>query len=79
MHDNIVDNPLDMSDSKYEAMQRRPSGHTRQRDMNPLGHPLSRSSVHHMRQQAQDLIEGKIRLEDIRPVSNQDMVTKYTK
>ena len=37
MHENIVDNPLDMRDDKYDRMLRKPSGGHRQRDMNPLG------------------------------------------
>ena len=43
MHDNIVDNPLDMSDQKYSVPPRtRPV--SAQRDMNPLGFPLSKDS-----------------------------------
>ena len=37
MHENIVDNPLDMRDDKYDHMMRKASGGHRQRDMNPLG------------------------------------------
>lgn len=60
MHDNIVDNPLDMSDQKYNQKLRQLSGGTRQRDMNPLGMPLKKTSTFQLRKQAQDLIEGKI-------------------
>lgn len=79
MHENIVDNPLDMSDSKYDKLVRKPSGHARQRDLNPLGQPLSKSSTHFLRQDARDLLEGKITVEDIRPVDRKELVTKYSK
>lgn len=42
MHDNICDNPLDMSDNKYDSSLRKPSGALRQRDINPLGQPLKK-------------------------------------
>lgn len=66
MHENIVVNPLDMRDDKYDHMMRKPSGGHRQRDMNPLGQPLRNSSVFQLRQQAQDLLDGKIKPEDIK-------------
>ncbi|ESP04566.1 hypothetical protein LOTGIDRAFT_237314 [Lottia gigantea] len=78
MHDNIVDNPLDMSDNKYEAMMRKPSGSKKQRDINPLGFPLKRESSYQMRQQAKELLEGKVKMEDIR-AEKRDMLQKYTK
>ncbi|XP_070192116.1 uncharacterized protein [Littorina saxatilis] len=79
MHDNIVDNPLDMSDSKYDSLMRKPSGHGRQRDMNPLGQPLSRASTHMVKHDAKELLEGKITLNDIRPQVKQELVLKFTK
>ncbi|XP_052781998.1 uncharacterized protein LOC128218381 [Mya arenaria] len=66
MHENIVDNPLDMRDDKYDHMMRKPSGGHRQRDMNPLGHPLNRASVFQLRSQAQDLLDGKIKPDDLK-------------
>lgn len=66
MHENIVDNPLDMSDDKYDHMLRKPSGGHRQRDMNPLGQQLKRDSVFQLRQQAQDLLDGKIKPDDLK-------------
>ena len=79
MHDNIVDNPLDMSDSKYDSMMRKASGQGRQRDMNPLGQPLSRTSAYMVRHDAQELLEGKLTLDDLRPQVKQDLVAKYSK
>ena len=78
MHDNIVDNPLDMSNNKYDALLRRPSGHRRQRDMNPLGQPLNKKSSFQMRQQAEELLEGKITIDDV-PKDNRDLINKYKK
>lgn len=60
MHDNICVDPLDMRDDKYTGNLRKTSGATRQRDMNPLGYPLKKDSSHMLRQQAQDLVEGRI-------------------
>ena len=79
MHDNIVDNPLDMSDSKYDKMMRKPSGQGRQCDMNPLGQPLSRASTHMVRHDAKELLEGKVTMDDLRPTAKQDLVAKYSK
>ncbi|XP_060590079.1 uncharacterized protein LOC132745239 isoform X2 [Ruditapes philippinarum] len=66
MHENIVTNPLDMADDKYDHMMRKPSGGHRQRDMNPLGNHLKRDSVFQLRSQAQDLLDGKIKPEDLK-------------
>ncbi|XP_012945580.1 uncharacterized protein LOC106013701 [Aplysia californica] len=64
MHDNIVDNPLDMSDQKYTMPPRtRPA--SAQRDMNPLGFPLSKNSSLQMRQKAKDLMEGRLKPSDV--------------
>lgn len=60
MHENIVDNPLDMSDQKYNSKKRQLSGGNRQRDMNPLGQPLKQTSTFMMRKQALDVLDGKI-------------------
>ncbi|XP_046353248.2 uncharacterized protein LOC124133067 [Haliotis rufescens] len=59
MHDNICDNPLDMSDQKYvmPPRQRPPSP---QRDMNPLGNALSKFSSFLMKKQARDLKDGRL-------------------
>ncbi|XP_067685072.1 uncharacterized protein [Haliotis asinina] len=59
LHDNIVDNPLDMSDQKYvmPPRQRPPSP---QRDMNPLGNALSKFSSFLMKKQARDLKDGRL-------------------
>ncbi|XP_041349516.1 uncharacterized protein LOC121368836 [Gigantopelta aegis] len=78
MHDNIVNNPLDMSNNKYDALLRRPSGQSRQRDINPLGQPLSKKSSFQMRQQAQELLEGKITMDDVNK-DNRDLINKYKK
>ncbi|KAK6175190.1 hypothetical protein SNE40_013705 [Patella caerulea] len=78
MHENICDNPLDMSDNKYESMTRKPSGGTRQRDINPLGFPLRKESSYQMRQQAQDLIAGKIKIEDVKE-EKRDLLQRYAK
>lgn len=66
MHENIVDNPLDMSDDKYDHMLRKPSGGHRQRDMNPFGYPLRRESVFQLREQAKDLLDGKVDPKDLK-------------
>ncbi|XP_050412857.2 uncharacterized protein LOC126827500 isoform X2 [Patella vulgata] len=78
MHENICDNPLDMSDNKYDSMTRKPSGGTRQRDINPLGFPLRKESSYQMRQQAQDLIAGKIKIEDVKE-EKRDLLQRYAK
>ncbi|GFS03632.1 hypothetical protein ElyMa_001155200 [Elysia marginata] len=77
MHDNIVDNPLDMSDQKYSVPPRtRPV--SAQRDMNPLGFHLSKNSSLQMRQQAKDLMEGKLKDSDISP-ERAEKLYKYAK
>ncbi|XP_046563193.1 uncharacterized protein LOC124272090 isoform X4 [Haliotis rubra] len=77
MHDNIVDNPLDMSDDKYDSMLRKPSGGHRQRDVNPLGQPLDKKSSYQLRQQALDLLEGRINIDDVKK-EDREMLQKYT-
>ncbi|XP_050412886.2 trichohyalin [Patella vulgata] len=59
MHDNICDNPLDMSDTKYQMPPRKRPPSV-QRDMNPLGQPLSQNSTFLLKKQARDLMEGKL-------------------
>ncbi|KAK3580637.1 hypothetical protein CHS0354_013399 [Potamilus streckersoni] len=76
MHENIVGNPLDMSDDKYDHLLRKPSGASRQRDVNPIGFPLRKESVFQMRQQAQDLLEGRINPKDITKERN-ELLNKY--
>lgn len=76
MHDNIVENPLDMSDNKYEKKLRKPSGSYRQRDINPLGMPLKKTSTFLLRKQANDLIEGKIDPASLKK-EKLDLLTKY--
>ncbi|GFO14408.1 hypothetical protein PoB_004091300 [Plakobranchus ocellatus] len=77
MHDNIVDNPLDMSDQKYSVPPRtRPV--SAQRDMNPLGFPLSKTSSLQMRQQAKDLMEGRLKPSDVSP-EKAETLYKYAK
>ncbi|CAL1528526.1 unnamed protein product [Lymnaea stagnalis] len=76
MHDNIVDNPLDMNNNKYEHMLRKPSGLPRQRDHNPLGNPLKRDSNFQNKQLARDLLEGKIEMNDIKQ-DKRDLISKY--
>ncbi|XP_076448070.1 uncharacterized protein LOC143284853 [Babylonia areolata] len=77
MHDNIVDNPLDMSDQKYTLPPRTRPPST-QRDMNPLGYPLSRKSSLLMRKQARDLMEGKMNTGGLRP-ETRDRLQKYSR
>lgn len=55
MHDGICFNPLDMGLNKYPPTRRVDE----QRDMNPLGHPLKRTSAFMMRQRAEELLTGK--------------------
>lgn len=57
MHDNICDNPLDMSSQKYQQPPRRRPPSV-QRDMNPLSQPLSKTSAFLLRKQAQDFERG---------------------
>lgn len=57
MHDNICDNPLDMSNQKYQLPPRRRPPSV-QRDMNPLSQPLSKQSAFLLRKQAVDFEEG---------------------
>ena len=78
MHDNICDNPLDMSDNKYDAMTRKPSGAFRQRDINPLGQPLRKTSTYMLKQRANDLAEGRISKEDLKK-EQVEILNKYNK
>lgn len=78
MHDNIVDNPLDMSDQKYNHKLRQLSGGTRQRDMNPLGMPMKKTSTFQLRKQAQDLMEGKVDPNKLRG-EKVELLNKYAK
>ncbi|GFO14405.1 hypothetical protein PoB_004091000 [Plakobranchus ocellatus] len=78
MHDNIVDNPLNMANNKYDQLLRKPSGLPRQRDHNPLGNPLSRDSSFQNKQMARDLLEGKISMEEVKR-EKRELITKYTK
>ena len=59
LHDNIISNPFDMSDEKY-IMPPRKRPPSPQRDMNPLGQPLSKKSSFLMKRQARDYAEGKL-------------------
>jgi hypothetical protein len=74
MHDNICDNPLDMSDMKYSGMLRR---HSIQRDMNPLGYTLQNDSAFILRKKAHDLLEGKVKADVSK--ENMELLEKYTK
>ncbi|XP_074645814.1 uncharacterized protein LOC141902071 [Tubulanus polymorphus] len=56
MHENICDNPLDMSDKKYQPPPRKLSI---QRDMNPLGYHLKNNTPFVMRRKANELLESK--------------------
>ncbi|KAH9510115.1 hypothetical protein Btru_043506 [Bulinus truncatus] len=76
MHDNIIDNPLDMNNNKYEHMLRRPSGLPRQRDHNPLGNPLKKDSSYQNKQLARDLLEGKIDINEIK-AEKRETVAKF--
>lgn len=78
MHDNICDNPLDMSDNKYNGLLRKPSGEPRQRDVNPLGHPLKRNSGYQLKKQAHDLVDGKIDPNDLKK-EKLELLHKYSK
>ena len=78
MHDNIVDNPLDMSCNKYDEKRRKLSGTTKQRDMNPLGVPLKKNSSYQLRQQAKDLLAGKISQDEL-DKQKKDLLNKYAK
>ncbi|GFS03619.1 hypothetical protein ElyMa_001154700 [Elysia marginata] len=77
MHDNIVDNPLDMANNKYDKLLRKPSGLPRQRDHNPLGNPLSRDSSFQNKQMARDMLDGKISIEDVKAEKKQ-LISKYS-
>ncbi|WAR25226.1 hypothetical protein MAR_010930 [Mya arenaria] len=57
MHDNIVYNPLDMSNQKYQQppRERPPSV---QRDMNPLGCDLTKQSAYWVRKKAMEMMSG---------------------
>ncbi|CAG2254687.1 unnamed protein product [Mytilus edulis] len=78
MHDNICDNPLDMSDNKYDSSLRKPSGALRQRDINPLGQPLKKTSTYMLKQRAKDLAEGRISKDDLRK-EQIELLNKYNK
>ncbi|XP_069142672.1 eukaryotic translation initiation factor 5B-like [Argopecten irradians] len=58
LHDNICDNPLDMSNNKYQMPPRKRPPSV-QRDMNPLGQPLKKSSTHRMKARSIEVLEGK--------------------
>lgn len=67
-----------MSDNKYDAMTRKPSGAFRQRDINPLGQPLKKTSTYMLRQRAKDLVEGRINKEDLKK-EQVEILNKYSK
>ena len=80
MHDNMCDNPLDMSNTRY--MHKRPA--SVQRDMNPLGYPMKKdtrfiqkNSHTALHKKANDLLGGKKPSE----VSSEglDIFNKYNK
>ncbi|ESP04567.1 hypothetical protein LOTGIDRAFT_237315 [Lottia gigantea] len=77
MHDNIVDNPLDMSDKKYQVPPRKRPPSV-QRDMNPLGQPLSQNSTFLLKKQAKDLTEGRIE-KDCLKAEKVELLKKYAK
>ncbi|XP_064632370.1 uncharacterized protein LOC135490795 isoform X2 [Lineus longissimus] len=74
MHENICDNPLDMSDGKYSGMLRR---HSIQRDMNPLGYQMHNSTAFILRKKAHDLLEGKVKADITK--ENMELLEKYSK
>lgn len=77
MHDKMLDNPFDMSNTKYQPDRPVSS----QRDQNPLGHPLKKESVWLTKQekdkQAKDLLSGKNT--DQYKQQNMDLYNKYQK
>ncbi|XP_061187777.1 uncharacterized protein LOC133195840 [Saccostrea echinata] len=75
MHDNICYNPLDMSNKKYQMPPRKrpPSA---QRDMNPLGERLKKTSDFLMKRLAKDVMEGKINDEFLKP-EEKEKLKKY--
>ncbi|XP_078339440.1 uncharacterized protein LOC111107058 isoform X2 [Crassostrea virginica] len=75
MHDNICYNPLDMSNKKYQMPPRRrpPSA---QRDMNPLGQRLLKTSDFLMKRLAKEVAEGKID-EDMLPAEEREKLKRY--
>ncbi|XP_033745323.1 LOW QUALITY PROTEIN: uncharacterized protein LOC117330881 [Pecten maximus] len=77
LHDNICDNPLDMSNNKYQMPPRKRPPSV-QRDMNPLGNPLKKSSTHRMKARSLEVFEGKFPKEEY---SNDylDMLSKYAR
>lgn len=77
MHDNICDNPLDMSAQKYQAPPRRRPPSV-QRDMNPLSQPLSKRSAFLLKKQAADFESGVANPEDFSPEYIQS-VNKYAR
>ena len=77
MHDNVCENPLDMSNNKYTRNTRQPSA---QRDMNPLGSHLHKkapfmSKNKEAHKEAKDLLGGKKPDMD----KNKEMFSKYQK
>ncbi len=91
MHDKMMDNPLDMSNNKYQP-PRVPSGSQRQRDINPLGYSLSKDSLFLARQKrsrelhenAEELLSGKKNTRTSQQAAqiksdNFDMFSKYQK
>ena len=82
MHDNMCNNPLDMSSDKY--MDRQASA--AQRDQNPLGHHLTKNSVFiqanatkgaDVHKQARDLLTGRAAASATE--ENRDMFNRYQK
>ena len=86
MHDNMCVNPLDMRNTKYEN---RPA--STQRDMNPLGYPLSKVNLFDqtkkvkvkvkskdMQQQAKDILAGRVD-QDAAKEEGVELYNKYKK
>ena len=84
MHDNMCVNPLDMRSTKYED---RPA--SVQRDMNPLGYPLSKVNLFDqtkkvkvtskdMQQQAKNILAGRAD-QDAAKEEGVDLYNKYKK
>ena len=77
MHDGMLDNPLDMSSTKYRPTRPVSS----QRDMNPLGYPLRKDTAWMQKQtqhgQANDLLKGH----NVGEIKQQqmDLYNKYQK
>ncbi|KAJ8301111.1 hypothetical protein KUTeg_020098 [Tegillarca granosa] len=77
MHDNICDDPFDMSREKYQMPPRKRPPSV-QRDMNPLGNPLKKDSVYLMKKQAQELLDGKLNARDVSK-DYLDVLNRYSK